>query len=76
MTDETYEWIRSRAGTNVVWRDDGDLLVWVTIGNLDREKPATRAAGQAWNVSLDLFLVEADVTQALTDAADLVQIVG
>ena len=77
MTDETYDWIRQRTGRAVVWRDDaGDLLVWVTIGNLAREKPSTRPADRAWNVSLDLFLVEADVTQSLTDAANLVEVVG
>ena len=76
MTEDTYTWIRQRAGQNVVWRDDGDILAWVTIGNLNRDKPAARPTEQSWNVSLDLFLVEADVTQALTDAADLVEVVG
>ena len=60
----------------MIWRNDGDLLAWVTLGNLNRDKPAARPAEQSWNVTLDLWLVEADVTQALTDAADLPQIVG
>lgn len=71
MPDSTYDWIRQRSGRPVFWRDDGTLLARVTIGNLNREKPANRPSDQAWGVTLDLFLVEADHTLALPTDADL-----
>ena len=75
MTDDTYEWIRQRAGQHAVWRDNGDLIALVTLGNLTRTKKADQPSETAWEVRLNLFLVEADINRSLPTDADL-EVIG
>ena len=69
--DADYEWIRVRAGQQVIWRDLGGTLAAVIVGRLGRTKVSRRSETQAWNVKLTLFLVEANVNAGLPTDADI-----
>lgn len=71
LDDATYEWIRSRVGRQVIWRDLAGTLAQVIVGNLARNKKAGRSETEVWNARLTLFLVSASVNSGLPDDADL-----
>ena len=71
LHDDTYDWIAQRTGQDVVWKDHQTRVSRVTIGNINRVKEAMKSKVMAWGVTLDLFLVRADVNNSLPTEADL-----
>ena len=71
LTDQDYEWMRRRAGQQVVWRDLTDLLAGVIIGSLSRTKRPRLSEELSFGAKVTLYLVEANINDGLPTDADL-----